>query len=233
MKKIIVKNIYLFSLGLLLITSCAKKNDDPQPENTEPFSSVLTEREEVIQIPEAFANNNTNQYAVETRSYIGSTNAFFGFYRGFLAIPQNTNANGNGIWTWQGFDGSEITYTSTLTNGVYQVTMKVKEANGEVYTIFEATERQDGTSGKITWFDPEESGVIELVMDWKYENGLFTSTIESDGQRIVSESNDNLSGTIKVYENNVLIFTANWQSTGAGECVSYNNDGTQNDAGSW
>ncbi|HAS42300.1 MAG TPA: hypothetical protein DCS93_17615 [Microscillaceae bacterium] len=231
MKKFIAKNIWLLSLGLLLITSCAKKSDDPQPENNEPFSSALIERQQVVQIPTAFANNNTNRFAVETRGYINATNAVFTAYSGFLAIPANSTSNGNGSWTWTDFQGNQITYTSTLANGQYSVTMDAKFSDGTAYRVYEATERQDGTLGKITWFDTD--GTAALVMDWKYENGLFTSTIVSDGQRFVSESNDNLSGTIKVYDNDVLIFTGTWQSTGAGECVSYNSDGTQNETGSW
>ncbi|OJJ23160.1 hypothetical protein BKI52_02055 [marine bacterium AO1-C] len=231
MKKVIAKNIWLLSLGLLLITSCAKKGDDPQPEDAEPFRSALANREQVVQIPTAFANNNTNRFAVETRGYINATNTLFSAYSSFLIVPANTTSNGNGSWTWRDLQGNEITYTSTLSNGQYTVTMDAKFADGTAYRVFEATERQDGTLGKITWFD--EDGTAVIVMDWKYENGLFTSTFVSGSQRFVSESNDNLSGTIKVYENDVLIFTGNWQSTGAGECVSYNSDGTQNETGSW
>ena len=148
-----------------------------------------------------------------------------------LFIPTNATNSGNGNWTWRDLQGNEVNYTTSLAGGEYKVIMEVKPAGGTAYKVFEATEKQDGTCGKITWLD--ESGTAVAVMEWKYENGVFTSTIVSGNQRIVSESNDNLSGTIKVYEDGVLLFNAEWQSSGSGECTSYNNDGTQNETGDW
>lgn len=231
-----MKNTYkyvslFFILSMILASGCAKKNNDPQPEPTEPFKSKLAERKEVIQIPAAFANNNSNKFALETRRYITTANATFGLYRNFLIIPGNTTQTSNGNWTWSDLQGNEIRYTSTLSGNEYKVTMEVSLADGTKYKLFEATENKDGTSGKVSWFD--KTGKIVAVIDWKYENGVFISTLVSDELRIVSESSDDLSGTIKVYENGVLVFTGQWQSNGSGDCTSYNSDGTQNETGTW
>ncbi len=231
-----MKNTYkqaciIFSLLLILASAC-KKKDDPTPDTpAEPFKSTLAERQAVVEIPDAFANNNSNNYAIETRRYIGIANSTFGLYQGFLNIPATTTPNGDGSWTWSDGAGNTVTYTSVLSGNEYKVTMRVKYSTGLEYKVYDATEAKDGSKGNIRWYDDE--GKVALTIEWTYANGIFTNTLVSGSLRIVSTSNDNLSGTIKYYEDGVLLFEGQWQTNGSGDCTSYNGDGSQNETGSW
>lgn len=231
MKDTYKKAYIIFGLLLLLASACKKKEDPTPAPPAEPFKSTLTERKAIVEIPEAFANNTSNNYATETRGYIGIANSTFGLYQGFLSIPGNPTSSANGSWTWSDGGGNVVTYTSKLSNNEYQISMRIKYANGFEYKVYDATEAKDGSKGSIRWYD--EDGRVVLTMEWNYANGVFTNVLVADSLRIVSTSNDNLSGTIKYYENNVLLFEGQWQSNGSGDCVSYNNDGTQNETGSW
>ncbi|WP_456439755.1 hypothetical protein, partial [Caldithrix abyssi] len=103
------------------------------------------------------------------------------------------------------------------------------------FVMYEAWQNLDGTYGKLVVYDPEYQN-ISTEWTWVQDDqGVITVTFINhyDQSKIIVTQNQDLSGTLEVYENNILTMKISWNADGSGNWWTYDDDGTLTGSGSW
>jgi len=250
MKKIAFLLIAIMIVALV-VAGCSKDEDKsvaPAPSNNEDQAPTFSAQP--VEVPDSLANE-TDPHAQMAVGYINMANAFVN-YTSFVTPPSKAGFEGVGtlggppwIYTWSVNTGPDNNYTVTLTidedNDYYTWTVELDGVFDGYsitdFTLIEASQAKDGTSGELTVYDPESLG-IALSVSWVLQNGTYTFTyLVPEEVKIVVTLNPDESGSVEAYEWNgsafVKVFEAQWTATGAGEWWTWNIDGTETGHGTW
>jgi hypothetical protein len=234
--KLFVMFTAIFSL--ILATGC-KKDNDVNPGNDAPDYQVKT-----VQVPDAMSQSN-DPGAQEAATYIGMMNSIAGY--GAMMTPPKKSTHitdlkdgGSEVYTWDIDDGNThctFTLTFTETATMYNWKMVIDGVmDGQTFNNFkfiEAEEAKDGSSSRITVYDPDSGGIL-MTMEWYKTGDTYHFSFEMPNHVLITmDVNPDNSGTIKVSEwiNNqwTLEFKATWNAAGHGEWWDYTSGAT----GSW
>jgi len=251
-----MKRIAYLLIATLVVTfalmGCSKDESTttaPPPSNNEEEQAPAFSAQP-LDVPDSLANE-TDPHAQMAVGYINMANAFVN-YMNFVTPPSKTSFEGVGtlsgppwIYTWPVNIGPDNNYMVTLTidedNDYYTWTVELDGVfdgySVTNFTLIEASQAKDGTSGELTVYDPESLG-IALSVSWVLQNGTYTVTyLMPEEVRIVVTLNPDESGSVEAYEWNgsafVKVFEAQWTATGAGEWWTWNIDGTPSGHGTW
>jgi len=244
-----MKTLKLFILfttifSLVIVSSC-KKDDDVDPNNNNDFTAYEIK---TVTVPDAMAQSN-DEGAQTARSFIGMANSMAG-YGGMMTPPSkstfvsNFKDGGTELYTWEINDGNTqctvtLTFIETTISYSWAVIIDgmVDGINLNNFTYIQAYSEKDETSGYMTLYDPEGSGVL-MTQTWKeLANGTFECSLEMPQDLLVTVvTNEDGSGSVevKVWENGqyLLDFRAEWDASGHGQWWEYI-DGIIDEYGSW
>ncbi|MEZ4687736.1 MAG: hypothetical protein R3B47_17235 [Bacteroidia bacterium] len=207
-----------------------------QPVEPEAPSLNFATQAEAFQASQNLSNYTANPYAQLTYAYVTSLQSIFVAYSSFLTVPPNATGIGNNTWTWGDGAGNTINYSwsSNGGNNCVQISLNGPSVTNGVY--YEFCEKQDGSSGWMKIFDPEDNGKLIIEAIWTV-TGQDAGTMEwndyGSGEKQVITWKADGSGTLNIYENNVLTYESSWNADGTGSYKEYDAQGLLQDAGTW
>ncbi len=241
-----LKFLILFTtiFSLVIVSSC-KKDDDVDPNNNNDFTAYEIK---TVTVPDAMAQSN-DEGAQTARTFISMANSMSG-YGGMMTPPSkstpatNLKDGGTELYTWEINDGDThctitMRFIETTTTYSWAVTIDgvLSGINLNNFTYIQAYSEKDETSGYMTLYDPEGSGVL-MTQTWKeLANDGFEYILEMPQDLLITAiANGDGSGSVEVKEwmngQYVLDFRAEWDASGHGQWWEYF-DGIIDEQGSW
>ena len=239
-----LKFLILFTtiFSLIIATGC-KKDDDVDPNNNFTAYEIQT-----VQIPDAMAQSN-DPGAQTAKQFMGILNGMSGL-GGMMTPPLKSlpatsfKDGGTELYTWEINDGNThctitLTFIETADSYSWAITINgtLSGINLNNFTYIQAYEKKDGSSGYMTLYDAEGSGVL-MIQTWQeLTNDAFECTLELPQSLLITVvSNADGSGTIEVKDwvngQYVLDYRAEWDASGHGQWWEYF-DGIIDEQGSW
>ena len=247
-KKLFLPLLVISLFVLFLLTNCSDSSFTEPEESSPPQFQMQT-----ISLPDNMANSSDPEVQ-RVINYITMANVY-SQYSNLLVPPDGLDNQGNNdgppwIYSWDVDNDEYGIFTATLTisedteQNSYLFELIVNGIlDGQEFDQFlfiEGQQSMDGTEGELKINDPEsENGRLALVRWNSTEEGVYTLTIvEYNTYEIHISLNDGDSGSIEVYQlednaEKTLIFKAEWNSDGTGDWFSYDENGNQEDNGSW
>jgi hypothetical protein len=241
-----VKFLILFTtiFSLVIVSSC-KKDDDVDPNNNNDFTAYEIK---TVTVPDAMVQSN-DEGAQTARTFIGMANSMSG-YGGMMTPPSKSTAvthfkdGGTELYSWEINEGNThctitLTFIETTTSYSWAVTIS-GTLEGLIlsnFTYIQAYSEKDETSGHMTLYDPEGSGVL-MTQSWQeFANGTFECTLEMPQYlfiKVVTNADGSGSVEVKDWMNGqyVMDFRAEWDASGHGQWWEYL-DGVIDEQGSW
>jgi len=231
----------LLIVGLLFFSCSSDKKDSGTNQEEQPPQGVTIEP---VQLPASMVQS-SDEHAQLVVAYVNLLNVFQYWTnslipRGQVKKSPALEATTDGppwVYTWTE-QGLTVTLTITIENNQYHWVLTYSGSyEGTQYTnvkVVEAWQNMDGTSGSITLYDPETQS---KAADWtwqKDDQGTVTIHFISydDQTEIILVQKADLSGSIEVKENSVLVFKATWNGDGTGQWWTYEN-GSVSGSGTW
>ena len=240
-----LKFLILFTtiFSLVIVSSC-KKDDDVDPNNND-FTAYEIR---TVTVPDAMAQSN-DEGAQTAKQFLGIANGMVG-YGGMMAPPSkstvvsNFKDGGTELYTWEINEGNThctitLTFIEIATSYSWAVTID-GTLEGLIlnnFTYIQAYSEKDETSGYMTLYDPEGSGVL-MTQSWQeLANGAFECTLEMPQYLLIKVvTNTDGSGSVEVKDwmngQYVMDFRAEWDASGHGQWWEYI-DGIIDEQGSW
>jgi len=247
-KKLFLPLLVISLFFLFLLTNCSDSSFT-EPEKSSPPEFQM----QAISLPDNMANSSDPEVQ-RVMSYITMANVY-SQYSNLLVPPGGVENQGNNdgppwVYSWDVDNDEYGVFTATLTieedreGNLYLFELIVDgmlDGNQfEQFLFIDGQQSMDGTEGELKIYDPDPENEILALVTWNNtEEGVYTLTIvEYNTYEIHISLNDGDSGSIEVYQSednaeNPLIFKAEWYSDGTGEWFAYDENGNQEDNGSW
>ncbi|MCD6346129.1 MAG: hypothetical protein J7L96_01785 [Bacteroidales bacterium] len=241
MKSLKVLVLFIAMLSVVLISGCAKYNDDAPPKEAQKFE-VKT-----VQIPQTMSESNDPNAQI-TVGYINMLNSLSGLTSMLTppgeCSPLNLKSGDTGTYTWDVNDNSG-TYTIKLTineNNVeiawdIHITGTMENETLDNFLFIHATQKKDESGSVFTVWDPK-TGDKDMEISWQIMNDSSTQFVFEvfDETYLSVDVNSDTSGTLEMKEwssgDYSTTYKATWEDTGHGQYWVYNN-GELVDEGSW
>ncbi len=224
----------LLIAGLIFALGCSK--DSTKPEENPPEVPQNLE-ESVVSVPETAP--------LEVQAFAGYVNVFryqFHVYNSLFTAATGQEPkyeDGKWVWTYSAPQGN-LTITvkaQTLDNGDQKWEIYFSGTFTGPDTVLtvtnwkaaEGTISADGKRGEWTVYEYNSTEVAAHYSWTTADDGTVTATLESDIYKYVVINRPDGSGSVKVYENDTLVFEANWNADGSGQWTNYKN----NTQGTW
>ncbi len=237
-----LKTLLIIALVALFAFSCSDNKSNPTDNQEQPPEQISAEP---ITLPQSIAQSQ-DQHAQMVNSYIQMINMFQNFANSLIPRNHVSKVSENS----ETLDGPPWIYTWNADSLVFKLIITIEDNNyhwklsisgssyGHTFTDFvymEAWQAVDGKSGKLVIHDFEE-GNDTIQWTWNIDaNGTetieYTDSFSGTKMEVVQKSD--LSGTLKVWNNNTLTFQASWNGSGSGTWISYDDNGNQTGSGSW
>lgn len=232
-KNLSLKALIILLASSLLFTACKDEPVIPEPET--PFQLSLASQSVAFAVSDNLSSS-SNQNALITSAYVSALQgAFFG-YSNFLLVPGTAVGDGNGSWTWSNGAGATITYNWTESGSENCVKVSLNGLQVDDGLYYEACEKKDGSGGWMKIYDPASGGVLISEFVWTLtgpDAGTFElKDYESNDRQVVTFAADG-SGSLMIYENNILTYSSLWNADGSGSFKEYDSQGNLLDEGSW
>ncbi len=239
-----LKILFVVILAALMAFSCSDKKSNPTENQEQPPEQLSAEP---VTLPQSMQQSHDPQVMM-VRNYIQMINLFQQFANSLMPRNGVHKPMGNTdvfdgppwVYTWHS-DSLAFKLTITIEDNNYHWRLTITGTsyghtfNGSVY--MEAWQALDGKSGKLVIYDYDyEEGNHTLQWTWNIdEKGTETIvyTDSASNTKLEVVQNSDLSGSLKVWQNNTLIFQANWTGSGSGTWVAYDENGNQTGSGSW
>ncbi len=237
-----LKSALILALVALFAFSCSDKNNNPTENLEQPPEQVSAEP---ITLPQAMQQSH-DPHAQMVNNYVQMINMFQQFTNSLVPrnrvgkITGNTESLGGPPWvyTWNA-DSLNFKLVITIENDQYHWKLSITGTsyghNFADFVYLEAWQSTDGKSGKLIVHDFEE-GNDTIQWTWNIDaNGTetITYTDSMSGTKMEAVQKSDLSGTLKIWQNNVLTFQASWTGAGSGTWITYDENGNQTGSGSW
>lgn len=159
---------------------------------------------------------------------------------GYLNLARGKQAAyTNNSWKWSWSNGSlTVTITSTvLGDGTTEWQVNINGTEGGLtYNDWIAMTGQvsaDGRSGNWTFYQVNSTDVA-ATCTWNTDaNGNYTVTFQADQMKWVYTANADGSGSVLCYDNNKLVFQAEWQADRSGWWKVFDDNGNEINGGTW
>lgn len=233
----------LYFLSTLVFFSGCSKDEEPEPAvHRGNQIGLFAEDARPITVPEAMLESN-DAFAIKANSYL-TISAAFSSYAYYFEVPEGATkrsqpitaanakmaASGYTIWEWVAMDGSAIAYQYSEQGGQQVIEVFLKERDKDYIKFYEVTQSTDGKKGALKLFADLEESVMwtwEIKADDSYHLNFFSNAFKYE---IIS--NKDLSGSIKVFEEDTLTEEIGWDEIGNGWWKLYE-AGELVDSGSW
>ncbi len=237
-----IKFFLVLFLVSMLAFSCSSKKSTDNSVTEEPPQEVTIDP---VTVPEALQTS-SDPHAQQVVGYVQMINMFQSFVQNL--IPQQhvgkvfesegTLDGPPWVYTWTNGPMS-FTLTITIEDDQYHWKLVLNGADpstGQTYNKFvfmEAWQKLDGSSGKLVINEFGEGGKVEW--NWNIDKDgteKITYIDYMSNTKIEVVQNKDLSGSIQVWENNVLVYKAVWNADGSGTWWVYDEEGNVS-SGTW
>lgn len=241
----VLKTLIVLLIISMIAFSCSKNSGNNATDNQkEPPQEVSVDP---ITVPTNLQNS-TDPYARQVVTYVQWVNMFQGFVDNLIPANQlgktftGQDVMGGPPWVYTWTNGT-ITATLTITieddqyhwklvfNGVDQSSHQTFKD----YVYIEAWQKLDGSSGKLVVNDYNENQ-DQLIWTWNIDKeGTETVVFTDSGSNAKIEvvQKKDLSGTLEMWENDVLKFKSVWNADGSGTWWAYDDAGNETSSGTW
>jgi len=238
-----IKFFLVLFLVSMLAFSCSSKKSSDNPAAEEPPQEVTIDP---VTVPEALETSN-DPHAQEVVNYVNMVNMFQAFIQNLVPQKQlgkvfeseGTLDGPPWVYTWTN-GALSFTLTITIEDDQYHWKLVLNGADpntGQTFNKFvfmEAWQKLDGSSGKLVINEfGGEGGRVEW--NWNIDKDgteKITYIDYMSSVKIEWIQNKDLSGSIQVWENNVLVYKAVWNADGSGSWWVYDENGNVS-SGSW
>lgn len=233
-KDLSLKALVLLLVSGLLFTACKNDPVEPEPDPT-PFQLSLASQSAAFMVADNLSNT-SDPNALLTTAYVSALQGAFLGYSNFLLVPAAAVGDGSGSWTWGDGLGNTITYlwTESSSENCVRVSLSGPQVDNGLY--YEACEKKDGSGGWMKIYDPSISNALVSEFIWTYtgtDAGTFElKDYENNSRQIVTFAADG-SGTLKLYEDNILTYSSIWNADGSGSFKEYDSQGNLTNEGAW
>ncbi|MGD1843434.1 MAG: hypothetical protein ACFB0B_21465 [Thermonemataceae bacterium] len=223
---------YFFLLLILVsvsLTSCNNDddNDDPQPE-PERAEVSFADQEELVTFSEGMRSS-SNPYAIQTVIYGSLINGIYQSNKAYMNISEDAEFD-QGCWSWGDGQGNAVRYCFTETATDYNFSAEIRFSGGAFQKVYEGTEKKDGSSGNIDYYD-FETGSLVANLSWQVAGAEVTWTWSVDNDKLEIKYNESTQmGSLEYIENGVLTYGSTWNNQ---TCSGTYNDYEAGDAGTW
>ncbi|MEN7549095.1 hypothetical protein AAG747_14325 [Rapidithrix thailandica] len=246
--------VYALFITPLLLTSCSKDDDDPQPAKLEDVKFALKEDFEEITAPQNLQKSE-DPNAQQVLGYIQQANSFKS-YMNFFTIPEgaeksNTPINAAGgrvtsgeylVYKWS-YDGLTIAYQVSQQGNEYVFEAFINDGEGSSTLVkyIEARQSTDGKKGSMKvfdFYDLDDNGKLDDVTAnyiWEHrDNGsiYFKFDFGNDALVYELEVNADASGKVQYYIEGELYYFVEWDAQGNGSWKYYS-EGKVVESDSW
>ncbi len=244
------RNYLLFALLMLTVSFFAGCSDDSP---SGPESGDLPEfQAPTVNVPQAMKSSN-DPGAIQTVAYVQMANSF-NTYLTFFNPPAGALSKG----TASQDDDWSYNWNVNDESGQYAVTLTVNRTEDGAewkvaisgtfegitvtkWIFIEGSQTTNGKTSLFTVYNPElapaQVVVFEVTNVEDASNVQVITFLAPEDFKLELTGNPDFSGDLIAYEwiNNAFVkqFTSTWTGTGSGSWISYNEDGTPEDHGSW
>ncbi len=241
-----LKPLFILFIGTALLTSCSSdENETPNPLQQNTPDLMLFEQS--IELPSALVNE-TDMHAQQLVGRVNSLKAF-SVYQFFTIVPPGAEVSHTPIapgtsahrhttmattdytvYTYT-YENETIAYQYSTQNGMEVIEIFVDDGttNGFI-KLMEIQQTPDGTQGTLTFYDSNDG--VDIYWTWQifpddhvkitFNNGTSTMNMEMNYY-------PDMSGDLKIFEDNALTLEWTWNSDGSGTWVNHGS----NESGSW
>ncbi|MCB0284631.1 MAG: hypothetical protein KDF60_18760 [Calditrichaeota bacterium] len=215
----------------ILVSFFIACSDDSTSSNNDSNEPPTLEMRQ-IPIPGGLTNS-TNVHAQMVVAQITVANSFTGYSAFFTPISGTSN---NGVYEWTSA-GLNIKMVTDESSDYYTWDIYLSGNYGGVsvnnWLYMSAESFKDGSDGSWTIYDPLTQGVLYQWNWWTGVEDIYNVNMEFTGGEIEIVSYPDESGSIDIYSDSMLDWTANWTSGGSGNWMDYDSEGNLADSGSW
>jgi hypothetical protein len=248
MKRIkFVKYVWI-AFVLLVVFSCKEDNPDDKGNNFETLS--FSETEVMERLPDALETSNDPMAQMVVGWVSLATN--WGLFVHAIEPPENASpvaGNNSYSWGWNYLGNSfNMFWTYSEANSKKNWNIDV-QYNGKRYDYMDAWETSNGKQGEVKYnyqWACDYDGQMDCAdFFWKYtweinaSNAYVFNYIVESTETSVENSmkyevvvNEDGSGNIKLYDEGTISYSSQWDASGNGSWISYD-DGIQQGTGKW
>jgi hypothetical protein len=232
----IQRSIALFVSGLLIISSCSKKDSTPAITYKSP-----TTAHDSISVPAGLQTkaNGGDLNAMMAVSYIGIANGL-GQYASSFTLPsgETTTSITNGAeysWTYSGYS---YWMTYKVLSDKYTWTYDWKTPDIARFTYIYAEELKTGKSGNWKISSPDGTNAVLWDYNWTLTGSVYNATMNfyqagATTSKFVVVDNGNKSGEFQYFDGTVKKIDIIWNTDGSGS-YWFSDDGVTSTAtGTW
>ena len=236
--------VIITTLAIIVFSCSNTKKNNPTSNEQQPPAKVTVDP---ITVPQNLQTS-SDAHAQQVVMYVQSVNFFQTFTQNL--IPHNNvgkslssqDALGGPPWVYNWTNGTmSFTLTITIEKNQYHWKLVLNGTNAETgqkfkdFVFIEAWQALDGNSGNLVINEyGEQSDQLKWI--WKTDkNGTETVTYidTNSNEKIEVVQKSDLSGTIQVWNNEILQFKAAWSANGSGTWWAYDEQGNQSATGTW
>lgn len=222
--------LFLTMIGIVLIAGCGSDEKNP----ITPKQSTPPEIPQVI-APELPSNtpSSVKMMAGSSGNYYSGRFGIFNRFQGRKGVWQDST------WTWSDtFDSITVTLQSQVNDdGSTEWKMILNGSDdGVVYDNWVAIEGQVSADKKSGYWIFYEEGSQTPASTWNWtldDSGNRTTVVQADETKIVHVNNSDGSGSVRIYDNEQLLFEAEWKADRSGWWKIYDDDGSLVREGTW
>ncbi len=243
------RNVFMpfLILGLsLFMFNCSSNENNPVTPNEKPEPQQPAVQQ--VELPQSVTNS-SDSHAAQAVMWAGMVNSFSA-YSSYFSPPQGTKSllktNDDGSWTYTWtVDSLVITllYEQNAESISWKVTLNGSDSQSETvyvnWTMLEASQTTDGSSGTITMYDDNSTDII-FTLTWSKdsdgtENYEYINPADGGGKIVFTVHPEN-SGDVQMYNHldgqYIVWMKVAWTASG-GEWWEYDEQGNVSNHGSF
>lgn len=222
-------------VAVLVATSCSSNDNDAL--EGEPLSEKVMQDFvkdiQALSVPAALSASN-NQYAQQANAQFETLKLLGSSFATLFTVPANATSVPSGAksaskesilntqtYTWSA-DGVSVTYVISETSKRYNFEYSIvsPDFTGK---FMDGYQLKDGSYAEASLYI---DNVAYTTIKWWVETDTTKIELDTDGYKLVLESNSNNSGNMKVYEGTFLASLYEWTASGSGSYTDYNTNMT-------
>ncbi len=177
---------------------------------------------------------------VNVKTPVQATNNLLNTYYSYFTFAKLVEPRKEGnIWVWTATN-QQLTVKVTaekLSDGSIRWKVYLNGSDGQNtynnWLFMEGTADAEFKNGNWTVYDFNTQGVAGTLVFHTDGNGNFSAEITSGTEKLDIENNKDNSGSLKIYENNILTLEAQWDANGGGWWKEYDQAGNVTNQGNW
>lgn len=250
--KNLLKKYLILALSMVVMIACSDDNDPiPNTPNTPqtPFSLNIFDDASFVSVPNSMIQSGDAK-ASTAAAYVTVANGFL-LFNAFFTPPAGLQPSSekisaiNGratfdftVYKWTDGAGNGIAYQYSVQNGKHIVEVFIMSNGADYLKFIHAEQDENGSQGTMRFLDADgtDPSLVSFVYTWSISSIGIRNLILEDTEgslKVDINSNPDLSGDMRVFENGSLTGSFAWDGAGNGSWIEYNANGSVADQGSW